>query len=366
MTKTMLIMAGGTGGHVFPGIAVANELRDRNWTIHWLGTAARMEAQIVPKAGYPISFIDVAGVRGNGILRLLKAPFQIIKSVLQARKVLNQVKPQVVLGMGGFASGPGGVAAWLKGIPVVLHEQNALPGMTNRILAKVAKKVLTGFANTFLNQVEQPEKYQWVGNPVRRDFVDISLKTLADYDKKASLNLLIVGGSLGAKTLNENVPNSIRNMPSLQVRHQCGKGHLESVHKNYASLHNFETNWQVSEFIEDMAEAYQWADLVVCRAGALTVAEVAMAGVAAVFVPLPHAVDDHQTKNAETLSKVDAAYLLTQTELENGGLVPILEQLLVSPQQLIAMGAAARTVAKPDATITVADICETLVGDTHE
>lgn len=366
MTKTMLIMAGGTGGHVFPGIAVANELRDRNWTIHWLGTAARMEAQIVPKAGYPISFIDVAGVRGNGILRLLKAPFQVIKSVLQARKVLNQVKPQVVLGMGGFASGPGGIAAWLKGIPVVLHEQNALPGMTNRILAKVAKKVLTGFANTFLNQVEQPEKYQWVGNPVRRDFVDISLKTLADYDKKASLNLLIVGGSLGAKTLNENVPNSIRNMPSLQVRHQCGKGHLESVQKNYASLHNFETNWQVNEFIEDMAEAYQWADLVVCRAGALTVAEVAMAGVAAVFVPLPHAVDDHQTKNAETLSKVDAAYLLTQTELENGGLVPILEQLLVSPQQLIAMGAAARTVAKPDATKTVADICETLVGDSHE
>lgn len=364
MTKTMLIMAGGTGGHVFPGIAVANELRARNWTIHWLGTSVRMEAQIVPKAGYPISFIDVVGIRGNGIVRLLKAPFQIFKSVLQARKVLNQVKPQVVLGMGGFASGPGGIAAWLKGIPVVLHEQNALPGMTNRILAKVAKKVLTGFANTFVAQIEPSEKYQWVGNPVRSDFAEISLKTLADYDNKASLNLLVVGGSLGAKTLNDNVPISIRNMSGLQVRHQCGKGHLEAVQKNYASLQN--SNWQVSEFIDDMADAYQWADLIVCRAGALTVAEVAMAGVTAVFVPLPHAVDDHQTKNAQTLSTVDAAYLLTQSELEKGGLVPIIEKLLASPQQLVAMGATARSLAKPDATQAVADICETLVGQSNE
>lgn len=366
MTKTMLIMAGGTGGHVFPGIAVANELRDRNWTIHWLGTATRMEAQIVPKAGYPISFIDVVGVRGNGIVRLLKAPFQIIKSVLQAHKVLQQVEPQIVLGMGGFASGPGGIAAWLKGIPVVLHEQNALPGMTNRILAKVARKVLTGFANTFTSQAEQPEKYQWVGNPVRSDFSNINAKNLADYNNKASLNLLIVGGSLGAKTLNDNVPESIKNLSALQVRHQCGKGHLQAVQESYTALQNHKTNWQVSEFIDDMAEAYQWADLIVCRAGALTVAEVAMAGVAAVFVPLPHAVDDHQTKNAEILSKAGAAYLLAQTELENGGLVRIIEQLLANPQQLIAMGAAARKLAKPDATKTVADICEKLAGDSNE
>ena len=366
MTKTMLIMAGGTGGHVFPGIAVANELSQRNWTIHWLGTAARMEAQIVPNAGYPISFIDVVGLRGNGIVRLLKAPFQITKSVFQAIKVLNQVQPQIVLGMGGFASGPGGIAAWLKGIPVVLHEQNALPGMTNRILAKLASKVLTGFANTFPAQKQQPEKYLWVGNPVRSDFANIAAKSLTDYAQNATLNLLIVGGSLGAKALNDHVPNSIQKLSGIQVRHQCGKGNLQRVQESYASLQNNQCNWQVTEFIDDMAQAYQWADLIVCRAGALTVAEVAMAGVAAIFVPLPSAVDDHQTKNAETLSQTGAAVLLPQKDLEKGGLSAIIEQLSANPQQLIEMGAAARKMAKPEATKTVANICEMLTGDPYE
>ncbi len=362
MTKTMLIMAGGTGGHVFPGIAVADELSKREWKIHWLGTAARMEAQIVPKAGYPISFIDVAGVRGNGFVRLAKAPFQIIKAILQARKVLKSVDPQVVLGMGGFASGPGGIAAWLRGIPVVLHEQNALPGMTNKILAKVANKVLTGFANTFPKQNEQTDKYQWVGNPVRKDFATINRKSHTDLAEREHINLLIVGGSLGAKALNDGVPNSIRGLSGLNIHHQCGKGHLQAVEENYASLLSANNTVQVMEFIDDMANAYQWADMVICRAGALTVAEVAMAGVPAVFVPLPHAVDDHQTKNAETLSNVGAAYLLTQNELAQNKLNTLLEKLLTSPEQLVKMGMAAKTLAKPDATKTVADICESIAG----
>ena len=263
MSKTLLVMAGGTGGHVFPGLAVADRLKAQGWTIHWLGTADRMEAELVPAHGYPISFIDIQGVRGNGIKRLLAAPYRVIKSVLQARQVLKTIQPDVVLGMGGFASGPGGVAAWLSGIPLLLHEQNAAAGLTNKLLARIARRVLMAFPGAFAPNARTAV----VGNPVRPEVValpDPQLRSSSD-----PLRLLVVGGSLGARVLNEQVPPAVAaaGVP-IEVRHQCGKGNGEAVAASYAGLG---VEAEVSEFIKDMADAYAWADLVVCRAGALTV-----------------------------------------------------------------------------------------------
>ena len=368
MANTLLVMAGGTGGHVFPGLAVAQALKEQNWHIHWLGTAQRMEAELVPKAGFEISFIDIAGVRGNGLVRLLAAPFKIIKAVIQARRVIKQVKPDVVIGMGGFASGPGGLAAWLMGKPLVLHEQNAAPGMTNRLLARIANKVLTGFAGTFDAQkaaesqghdVSDSAKYQWVGNPVRAGFAAITPKQVSGTSR--ATNILILGGSLGAKALNENVPLALAKQNEIKVRHQCGKGHLDSVTQLYQNQLGNNGDWQVDEFVEDMPQAYQWADLVICRAGALTVAEVAASGVAAIFVPLPHAVDDHQTKNAQTLVEHEAGYLLAQNELVQGGLNSLLEACLAQPNMLVEMGHKARKLAKLDAVQRVTHCCQLLV-----
>lgn len=360
MCKTLLVMAGGTGGHVFPGLAVADSLAKQNWAIHWLGTAQRMEAQIVPKAGYPISFIDIAGVRGNGFKRLITAPFKIIKAVLQARKIIQQVKPDVVLGMGGFASGPGGIAAWLAGIPLLVHEQNAVPGATNKLLARIADKVMTGFDRTFAAQ-RRPlgdQKYLWVGNPVRAEFIELTAKSVVN----SPLNILVLGGSLGAKALNQAVPSTLAAFSQISVRHQCGGGHLAEVTTEYQTQIEHDCNWEVLEFIDDMPEAYRWADLVICRSGALTVAEVAAAGVAAIFVPLPHAVDDHQTKNALSLVNRGAAYLLSQAELKAGGLSAILHECTDQPQQLLAMGQMARKLAKLDAVQNVTHCCQTLAG----
>ncbi|WP_166425347.1 undecaprenyldiphospho-muramoylpentapeptide beta-N-acetylglucosaminyltransferase [Paraglaciecola sp. 20A4] len=374
LSKTLLVMAGGTGGHVFPGLAVAQALREQHWHIHWLGTAERMEAELVPKAGFDISFIDIAGVRGNGLLRLLAAPFKIIKAVMQARRVIKQINPDVVIGMGGFASGPGGVAAWLMGKPLVLHEQNAVPGMTNKLLSRIATKVLTGFDATFEAQKgarqltnsagNQQEKYQWVGNPVRAGFAaikrSVSVEQAVTHNSQQGLNILILGGSLGAKALNDNVPLALAKQKNINVRHQSGKGHFASVTDLYQSTLGQSVNWTVDEFVDDMPKAYQWADLVICRAGALTVAEVAASGVAAIFVPLPQAVDDHQTKNAQTLVEKGAAYLLTQTELVNGELTPLLEACLAKPNMLIEVGHKARTLAKLDAVQRVTHCCQLL------
>ena len=357
MTNRILIMAGGTGGHVFPGLAVARELQDKGWEIHWLGTANRMEAKIIPKHKIDISFIDVAGVRGNGLLRLLKAPFQILKSILQARKVIRQFSPDVVLGMGGFASGPGGIAAWMMRVPLILHEQNAVPGLTNKILARFARRVFTGFEHTFPEQEQSSEKFKWVGNPVRKEFFALQPKSA----RNRAVNILVVGGSLGAKALNDAVPKALRQIENFDVRHQCGGGHKTAVEQEYGALFPDQQNWRVEEFIEDMADAYQWADLVICRAGALTVAEVAASGVAAIFVPLPHAVDDHQTKNAMALASQHAAYLLPQTLLLQGELVPILKEGVASPESLQSMGQKAKTLAKDRASKDVAESCIDIV-----
>jgi UDP-N-acetylglucosamine--N-acetylmuramyl-(pentapeptide) pyrophosphoryl-undecaprenol N-acetylglucosamine transferase len=358
VSKTLLVMAGGTGGHVFPGLAVADRLKAQGWTIHWLGTADRMEAELVPAHGYPISFIDIQGVRGNGIKRLLVAPYRIVKSVLQARRVLKNIRPDVVLGMGGFASGPGGVAAWLSGIPLLLHEQNAAAGLTNKLLARLAKRVLMAFPGAFAPSARTAV----VGNPVRPEVVALPDPQLRSSSEP--LRLLIVGGSLGARVLNEQVPPAVAaaGVP-IEVRHQCGKGNRESWLQAYAELG---VEAEVSEFIKDMADAYAWADLVVCRAGALTVSEVAAAGVAAIFVPLPHAVDDHQTRNALTLVDGGAAEFLPQSELTPASLAARLSWLAGRRETLLNMAQAARRVAIIDAAERVADECKRLASGQSE
>lgn len=358
MSKTLLVMAGGTGGHVFPGLAVADRLKAQGWTIHWLGTADRMEAELVPAHGYPISFIDIQGVRGNGIKRLLVAPYRIVKSVLQARRVLKNIRPDVVLGMGGFASGPGGVAAWLSGIPLLLHEQNAAAGLTNKLLARLAKRVLMAFPGAFAPSARTAV----VGNPVRPEVVALPDPQLRSSSEP--LRLLIVGGSLGARVLNEQVPPAVASAGvPIEVRHQCGKGNRETVAQAYAELG---VEAEVSEFIKDMADAYAWADLVVCRAGALTVSEVAAAGVAAIFVPLPHAVDDHQTRNALTLVDGGAAEFLPQSELTPASLAARLSWLAGRRETLLNMAQAARRVAIIDAAERVADECKRLASGQSE
>lgn len=354
MTKRLLVMAGGTGGHVFPGLAIAAELAAQNWQIHWLGTAGRMEAQLVPQSGYPISFIDVVGVRKNGLITLLLAPFKIIKAIIQAHKVIKQFKPHVVIGMGGFASGPGGVAAWINRLPLILHEQNAVPGLTNKLLSTIAKKVLTGFDKTFPSQrLKENLKYSWVGNPVRSEFAALSTKNTVDLP----LNLLVIGGSLGAQVLNETVPLALANIEKINVHHQTGAGHLAAVQEAYAKQSIAAGCFQITEFIEDIPSAYAWADLVICRAGALTVAEVAAAGVTAIFVPLPYAVDDHQTKNAQTLVDAQAALLLPQNELTAQRLHSLLQEYVLSPNKLVEMGQRAKTLARFDAAQEIARCC---------
>lgn len=359
----ILIMAGGTGGHIFPGLAVADYMKSMGWAVHWLGTAERMEADIVPKKGYPITFIKISGLRNKGLLSLLKAPFKLCSSVINAIKVIKTVKPDVVLGMGGYASGPGGIAAWLMKKPLVLHEQNAAAGLTNRLLAKIASKVLCAFPHAFAKEVI----HQVVGNPLRADIIELAKMTdpSTSEQPKESKKILVVGGSLGAKVLNETVPAAVALLKesNIEVWHQTGKGKLADVQDKYKAF-SVETDHsktigqiKVTEFIEDMASAYSWADLVICRAGALTVSELAMAAKPAIFVPLPHAVDDHQTKNAQFLVAHKAARLLPQSALTAESLAQELDQLFVSKEILTAMAQAAYKAACPDATIHVANTC---------
>jgi UDP-N-acetylglucosamine--N-acetylmuramyl-(pentapeptide) pyrophosphoryl-undecaprenol N-acetylglucosamine transferase len=352
--KTLLVMAGGTGGHVFPGLAVAQRLKQQGWTVSWLGTADRMEAELVPEYGYEIDFIDIAGVRGNGVKRLLMAPLRIIKSILQARRVLKTRNADLVLGMGGFASGPGGIAAWTLGIPVILHEQNAAAGMTNRILAKFAKKVLMGFSGAFVNK-----KAIHVGNPVRESVIALPQKEISD--SATPLKVLIVGGSLGAKVLNDLLPEVVSQFSSdaLAVIHQTGKGHYQQVKQAYQEK---ALTVDVQEFITDMDKSYAWADIIICRAGALTVSEIAVVGLPAIFVPLPHAVDDHQTKNAQDLVDKEAAVLIPQKQLNSEKLGDYLRSFSQNRQLLIDMSTKSKKTAIIDATERVASICEQIVN----
>ena len=308
MTKTLLIMAGGTGGHIFPGLAVADAVSAAGWRVIWLGSPDGMEAKLVPRRGYAMAELRFAALRGKGIIRKLLLPFNLLHGFWQALRELKKIQPDVVLGMGGFISFPGGMMAVLKNFPLVVHEQNSVAGMANRVLAKVADRVLTGFPHVILNGV-------WCGNPVRAEIAAL-LPPLERFKNRAGpLRLLVVGGSLGAQALNQAVPKALALMSEEerpQVVHQSGAKRLDELRKNYAQA-GVQANCVA--FIEDMAGAYEWADLVICRAGALTVAELAAAGVASILVPFPHAVDDHQTANARFLANAGAAILLPQNEL---------------------------------------------------
>ncbi|MCE9688038.1 MULTISPECIES: undecaprenyldiphospho-muramoylpentapeptide beta-N-acetylglucosaminyltransferase [Shewanella] len=361
--KRILVMAGGTGGHVFPALAVAKHLAKRGWKVRWLGTADRMEARLVPQHGFDIDFIDIKGVRGNGLVRKLAAPFKVLRSIAQARKVIKEFNPDVVLGMGGFASGPGGVAARLCGIPLVLHEQNAIPGMTNKLLSRIATRVLCAFENTFaaLNV-----KAEVVGNPIRRELINLGNQPRVSGDD--ALRVLVVGGSLGAKVFNDLMPAVVAAMSqqhSITVWHQVGRDNLQRVKAEYQQLGQ-DGGVNVAEFIDDMEAAYRWADVVLCRAGALTVSELAAVGLPGVLVPYPHAVDDHQTRNAKVLVDAGAAFLLPQAILDVEQLVGKLHLLASDRNELARMGQRARDVAVLDATERVAAVCRDLAGKKHQ
>ncbi|MDF1587742.1 MAG: undecaprenyldiphospho-muramoylpentapeptide beta-N-acetylglucosaminyltransferase [Gammaproteobacteria bacterium] len=356
MIPRILIMAGGTGGHVFPALAVAQVLAQQGTDVHWMGTARGIEAKLVPDAGYPLSLIHVTGLRGNGILGWLLAPFKLLKAVIEAIVAIRKIQPDVVLGLGGFASGPGGVAAWLLRKPLVIHEQNAIPGLTNRLLARLAKRVLEAFPNSFDSGFDA----KWVGNPVRESIANSvpPEQRFSSAEHQTSANLLVLGGSLGAKSLNTVLPEALALFDEEQrphVRHQCGSRHYEECHKAYEKAG---VNAHITTFVDDMAEAYQWADLVVCRAGALTIAELSAIGVASLLVPYPYAVDDHQTHNASALVMAGGAHLIKDSELSATELAEHIRSLLTDKTHLLAMAKAARTQAKPEAAKTIAQKCE--------
>ena len=349
----VLIMAGGTGGHVFPGLAVARQLQDWGVPVVWLGTHAGLEARVVPAAGIPLEFLNIRGLRGNGTLRWVLAPAVIARAVAQAVVVLRRHRPRSVLGMGGYAAGPGGVAAWLLRKPLYLHEQNAVPGFTNRLLSRLARLVMTGFPVSFPN-ARQTEA---TGNPVRAALFETEAPERRLAGRTGPLRILVVGGSLGAQVLNQVVPQALASVSprlSFEIRHQAGTKTLETAEDAYR---RYGVPVALEVFIEDMAEAYGWADLVISRAGALTVAELAAVGVASCLVPLPYAVDDHQTANARYLADAGAAVLLPQAELDAERLAALILELGNDRDRLRTMAARARELARPEATHRVAERC---------
>ncbi|WP_374338457.1 undecaprenyldiphospho-muramoylpentapeptide beta-N-acetylglucosaminyltransferase [Methyloversatilis sp.] len=346
-----LIMAGGTGGHIYPGLAVADELRARGWRIVWLGNADGMEARIVPPRGYELQSIRFTALRGKGVLRKLLLPLNLLRGFWQALQVLGRVKPQVVLGLGGYVTFPGGMMAVLRGIPLVLHEQNSVAGLANRVLAGVADRVLGGFPDALPGS-------KWTGNPVRADIAALAPPVARYAGRTGPLNILVVGGSLGAQILNTTVPQALAKIPPEMrphVVHQAGERNMPELEAAYRAAG---VTGALLPFIQDMATAYAQADLVICRSGALTVAELAAAGVASVLVPFPHAVDDHQTGNARFLADAGAAVLLPQSGLNADTLAALIGSL--DRNRLQDMAQRARAHARPGATSEVADICASL------
>lgn len=355
MTKRpILITAGGTGGHVYPGLAVARDLQAQGIPVVWMGTPQGLESKIIPPTGIEMALLNVSGLRGKGIKPILLAPVKLTKACWQALQIMRRYKPAAVLGMGGFVAGPGGFVAALMGIPVIIHEQNSVAGLTNKLLAHLSKRILAGFPSAF----KPSAKLEVVGNPVRRDISNLPDPSvrLAAHDHEP-LKLLIIGGSLGAQALNQVVPQAIALMPQElrpEVQHQAGAKHSADAEANYIKA---QVEAKVLPFIDNMADAYAWADLVICRAGALTVAELASAGIAAILVPYPHAVDDHQIGNARYLSDAGAAVLMPQATLTAEQLAEKLTYFAQYREALITMASRARTLAKPQATAQVAAIC---------
>ncbi|MCG5049493.1 undecaprenyldiphospho-muramoylpentapeptide beta-N-acetylglucosaminyltransferase [Pectobacterium brasiliense] len=349
--KRLMVMAGGTGGHVFPGLAVAHHLMAQGWQVRWLGTADRMEADLVPKHGIEIDFIRISGLRGKGIRAQLSAPIRIFQAVRQARAIMRRYQPDVVLGMGGYVSGPGGLAAWLCGIPVVLHEQNGIAGLTNRWLSHIAKKVLQAFPGAF-------PKADVVGNPVRTDVLALPAPETRLADRSGPVRVLVVGGSQGARVLNQTLPGVAAQLGErVTIWHQVGKGALSTVQQAYQDVG--QTQHKITEFIDDMAAAYAWADVVVCRSGALTVSEIAAAGLPALFVPFQHK-DRQQYWNALPLEKAGAAKIIEQPQFNVAAVSEVLSSW--DRATLLTMAQKARAVAIPDATDRVAAEVSTAAG----
>lgn len=350
MRKTLLVMAGGTGGHIMPGLAVAEHLRDQGWKIAWMGNPDGMEAKLTAGRGYEMAWVHFTALRGKGWLRKLMLPFNLLRGFKQAWSQLRRIQPDVVLGMGGYISFPGGMMASLRGIPLVLHEQNSVAGLANRVLAMVADRIFTGFPDVFRKGV-------WVGNPVRPEIAVLPAPTLRYAQHEGPQRVLVLGGSLGAQALNEALPKALALIPENErplVAHQAGEKHLPALNSLYQSVG---VRADCVAFINDMAGAYEWADLVICRAGALTVSELAAAGVASLLVPFPYAVDDHQTSNARFLSSAGAAILLPQDQLTPERLAEIRN---LSRSQLSQMAEKGRALAQPDATAAVAQACAEL------
>ncbi len=353
MSRSILIMAGGTGGHIFPALAVADQLRERGWTIVWLGSKAGMESTLVPQHGYEIEWLSFSGLRGKGVVRALLLPLNLLIAFWQAARVIFRRRPDVVLGMGGYVSFPGGMMAALLARPLVLHEQNAVSGLANKVLSMVADRILVAFPNALKNA-------QWTGNPVRREIAQLPAPEVRFRHRDGSLNVLVIGGSLGAQILNETVPRAlalIEQAQRPQVTHQAGAKHLAALEAAYRAAG---VSAITRAFIVDMAQAYAAADVVICRAGALTVSELAAAGVASVLVPLPSAVDDHQSVNARYLAGQSAAILLPQSELTPGKLAELL--LGFTREKLLEMASRARALGKPDAARVVAEHCVALAA----
>ena len=350
--RTALIMTGGTGGHIFPALAVADELKSRGWTLVFLGAEGGMETKLVPQHGYTLETLPMRGMRGNGLRRWLSLPWMLARALAGAANVIFRHRPDVSVGFGGYTGFPGGLMTRLLFKPLVIHEQNSVAGLTNRTLARIADRVLFAFPCAF------PEHAGCVGNPVRSEITTVALPQQRFAGRSGPLKLLVVGGSLGAQVFNEEVPKALAALPEAQrpqVLHQAGEKHLAALQANYA---NAGVVAECAAFIANMAQAYADADLVLCRAGALTVAELASIGAAAVLVPYPHAVDDHQTGNARYLSEAGAGVLLPQTEFNAARLAALLQDM--TRERCLGMAEQAHRLAKPDATLAVAKVIEEL------
>ena len=350
--KQVLIMAGGTGGHVFPALAVAQALQAKGVNVSWLGTKNGIEAEVIPKAGIEIDWITISGLRGKGLLGWLQAPYKLLLAGFQAQRIIKKRNPDLVIGMGGFVTGPGGFVAYLNKKPLLIHEQNAIPGLTNRLLGRIATKVLEAFPGSF------DKKYQAIalGNPVREAFQNMDAPEKRMTNRTEGLRLLVVGGSLGAMALNIVMPKTLKKISglNLDVWHQTGKRHFADTKKSY-DKNNLQA--RVEPFIDDMVEAYAWADIVLCRSGALTVSELAATGVGSILVPFPHAVDDHQTKNADFLVSAGAAELLPQNELTADSLSEILTKLIDDRPRILNMAKAAFSKRQTDSVEQVVTYC---------
>ena len=344
-------MAGGTGGHVMPALAVARELKDKGIDVNWVGTAQGLESRVVPESNIVFDAVDIKGLRGNGWLRKLVIPFLMLKAMAQTLLLIKKYKPKAVLGMGGFVSGPGGLTASILKLPVLLHEQNSVAGMTNRWLARLSKRVLTGFPS-----VAGLDKSIWVGNPIKREIVNIPPPEERLASRTGPLRILVIGGSQGASVFNTEFPELVCNhpVPELDVWHQSGRQGRNGIGAAYLQAG---IGSQVNEFIDDMARAYEWCDVIICRSGAMTVAEVCGAGAVAIFVPYPYAVSDHQAENANYLVKEDAAIMIRQEQFIQGEWLDILTKFHSDRSILVTMANAARKLSKPKAAQAVAEIC---------